>query len=125
MRYFQEITVWSDGSTKNGQYYLDDSKTWMVAYQAPNTHEFKRFKSPIKIDKRGRKFQLIKDGEPDSVYFGKPAPTVTLPAPNSIEVEGSNGAKYYVSQNNGKYSCTCQGFQFRRKCKHTDALGPL
>lgn len=36
----------------------------------------------------------------------------------SVQVPGSNGAFYIVTQSNGKYSCSCSGFQFRKKCKH-------
>ena len=33
-------------------------------------------------------------------------------------VKGSKGDEYVVTKENGKWSCTCTGFQFRRKCKH-------
>jgi uncharacterized Zn finger protein len=37
-----------------------------------------------------------------------------------IEVQGSKGAVYYVDPE--LHSCTCPGFTFRGKCKHTDIL---
>ena len=120
MKYFEETTKWTDNNAKNGSYYLDDSKTWMVAYQAPGESEYRRFKSPLRIDKRGRTFKAIKDGESDSLYIVKTE--VTKPTSKSIEVSGSNGAKYYVTKLGNSLTCTCQGFQFRRKCRHTDQI---
>ena len=120
MKYYLETTVWSDGSTKNGQYYLTDDKMYMVAYQAPGETEYKRFKSPIRIDKRGRKFKVIGDGESDSLYIVKTQPEA--PVAEAIPVSGSNGAKYYVTKRGKTLTCTCQGFQFRHKCKHIDSI---
>ena len=38
------------------------------------------------------------------------------------EVVGSRGNKYRVRRNSkGIWSCTCQGFGFRQKCKHVAA----
>jgi len=126
MKYFLETTVYGDGTSKNGHYYLDDSKTYMVAYKAPNQTEYKRFKSPIRIDKRGRTFKVVAPGEPDSVYIIKSADialqTPSKPASNAVAVAGSNGATYYVTKNMNTYVCTCSGFQFRRKCRHIDSI---
>jgi uncharacterized Zn finger protein len=37
-----------------------------------------------------------------------------------IEVQGSKGAVYWVDPE--LHSCTCPGYTFRGKCKHTDIL---
>ena len=57
-------------------------------------------------------------GEPDSVYFATtPEHTLT----NVVAtIAGSNGSVYSVSKSGHTYSCTCTGFQFRRKCKHVE-----
>ena len=34
------------------------------------------------------------------------------------QVEGSKGAVYTVTEEQGRRRCTCPGFQFRRTCKH-------
>jgi len=34
------------------------------------------------------------------------------------KVEGSKGAIYELTKTNGKWSCTCPGFEFRKICKH-------
>jgi hypothetical protein len=126
MKYFLETTIFSDGTAKNGSYYLSDDKSYMVAYKAPNQTEYKRFKSPIRIDKRGRTFKVVAPGEPDSVYITKPPDillqTPSKPASNAIQVSGSNGTTYYVTKNTNTYVCTCSGFQFRRKCRHIDSI---
>jgi hypothetical protein len=126
MKYFLETTVYTDGTAKNGHYYLSDDRMYMVAYQAPGQTEYKRFKSPIRIDKRGRTFKVVAPGEPDSVYIIK-SPDIALqtpskPASNAIPVTGSNGAVYYVTRSTNTYVCSCPGFSFRRKCKHIDSI---
>jgi hypothetical protein len=35
-----------------------------------------------------------------------------------VIVQGSKGNTYVVTKENGKSSCTCTGFSFRRTCKH-------
>ena len=126
MKYYLETTVYADGTAKNGHYYLDDSKTYMVAYQAPGQTEYKRFKSPIRIDKRGRTFKVVAPGEPDSVYIIKSADialqTPSKPASNAVAVTGSNGTIYHVTKNVNTYVCTCPGFSFRGKCRHLNEI---
>jgi hypothetical protein len=40
-----------------------------------------------------------------------------------FEVLSSKGdSNYIVSVDNGKYSCTCIGYSFRRKCKHIEQI---
>jgi hypothetical protein len=34
-------------------------------------------------------------------------------------VQGSKGNSYIVTKENGKTTCTCQGYQFRKTCKHS------
>ena len=38
-------------------------------------------------------------------------------------VEGSNGNRYTVTKIGGKYKCSCPGFGFRKKCKHSKRIG--
>ena len=117
MKYWEETTIWENRSIKNGTYYLSDDKSSMVGFISHGQTEMKIFKSPIKISTTGRKFKLIKDGEPDSVYFGKK----TVEA-SSIEVEGSGGKKYFVTKHGSTLTCTCSGLQFRNKCKHVEQI---
>jgi hypothetical protein len=39
-------------------------------------------------------------------------------APKTITVQGSKGDTYIVTKQNGKVSCTCSGFSFRKSCRH-------
>jgi len=39
-----------------------------------------------------------------------------------ILVKGSKGDTYVVTKENGKATCTCAGFQFRRTCKHSQSV---
>ena len=116
MKYFQEITEWADSpSAINHVYYMDDDKTKAVGYIKFGKGDLIKFKNPIRIDVRGRKFQVLKTkGEPDSVYFGKKEE----PKKDVITVKGSNGKEYYIEKVGSKYTCTCPGFTFRHTCKH-------
>lgn len=114
MKWFAETTEWKD-SIPNGIYLLDDSKTKMYAYRSPRDTTIKVFKNPIRIDVRGRKFAInpvqfktkIKEPEPEG---------------RVIEVRGSKGDIYKVTELNGNFSCTCSGFRFRGDCKHVKSM---
>ena len=115
MKYYQEVTDWGSASAQNHIYYLNDEKSFMVGYIKQGTVDLFKFKKPIRIDTRGRKFNLLKmKGEPDSVYFGEKEETKK----DVITVQGSNGKEYYIEKVGTKYTCTCPGFTFRHTCKH-------
>lgn len=66
---------------------------------------------PIRII---RKDLIIKIGDQDVCYKSKTTKdSVRL-------VEGSKGMVYTVTTQNGRSSCTCIGFQFRKSCKHIE-----
>ena len=121
MKYFQEITEWTEKSAVNHIYYLTDDKSKMVGYIKNGTTDLFKFKTPISISTKGRKFKLVKDGEADSVYFVKQEERTDKGA-NAIEIEGSGGKKYFVTKTKAGLTCSCTGFQFRRKCKHVDSI---
>ena len=105
MEALREVTDWA---TPNHTYLLDG--TTLVAYIKQGETEPFYFKNGIKhFDKRGRKFVKA-----DINLFEAPASS------NLIEVQGSKGAVYYVDPE--LHSCTCPGYTFRGKCKHTDIL---
>jgi hypothetical protein len=119
MKYFQEVTAWSEPNASNHIYYLKDDKSAMVGYIKVGTKSLFKFKNPIRIDTRGRKFVELKTkGEPDEVYFGKKEE----PKKDVIEVQGSNGKVYQLEKVGSKYTCTCPGFTFRHTCKHVTEL---
>lgn len=106
MKIMQETTGWSDGGTGNHVYVFNDSMTQAIAYVPAGSKILKRFKSPLKIDIRGRTFVELEDGSP------------TAPDPDVITVEGSRGEKYFLSKTDDYWVCTCPGFKFRGQCKH-------
>jgi hypothetical protein len=114
MKWFAETTNWED-STPNGIYLLNDSKSKMYAFRPFGTGEIKVFKNPIRIDLRGRKFAV------NSVQF-KTELKEPEPEGRVIEVRGSKGDIYKVTDVNGNLSCTCSGFRFRGECKHIKEL---
>jgi hypothetical protein len=114
MKWFAEITDWKD-STPNGIYLLDDGKSKMYAFKPFGTGTIKVFKNPIRIDVRGRKFAV------NSVQF-KTELKEPEPEGRVIEVRGSKGDIYKVTELNGNLSCTCSGFRFRGECKHIKEL---
>lgn len=40
----------------------------------------------------------------------------------TITVQGSKGNTYIVTKENGKATCTCPGFGFRKTCKHVQGI---
>ena len=111
---FKEITIWADGATTVNHTYLFDGDK-VVAYIRYGTSEAFWFKTPIKIDKRGRKFEQV-----DSMLFHSSFNVFT---PNNIkEVLGSKGTKYIV--NLDENTCTCPGYTYRGTCKHVKELEP-
>lgn len=122
MKFFQEVTVWADSpSSINHIYYMDDNKTAAVGYLKFGKGRLIKFKNPLKIDIRGRKFVELKDkkGEPDSKYFVK---SEEFKPKDAIIVKGSNGKEYQITKVGNQYSCTCPGFMFRHKCKHIEEM---
>jgi hypothetical protein len=118
MKFFKETTVWDSVTAQNHIYYLSDDKSKMVGYIKNSTTDLFKFKNPISIDLRGRKFVELTDKktEPDSVYFGKKE----KPKSDIITVQGSNGKEYFIEKVGARYTCTCPGFVFRNKCKHIE-----
>lgn len=125
MKYFQEITEWSDSpKAVNHIYYMSDDKSKTVGYLKFGTGRLIKFSTPIRLDVRGRKFVVVKDkkGEPDEKYFPKVQEEVKK---DVIEVQGSGGKVYHLEKVGSKYTCTCPGFTFRNKCKHVDSLNTV
>ncbi len=55
-------------------------------------------------------------------YEQKPAVSPPDASVRSWAVVGSKGAHYTVRANQGRYTCTCKGFGWRRKCKHIEQV---
>lgn len=107
MEAVKEITVWEDNAPINHTYLLDGDK--MIAYIRFGDTEPVYFSKPIRIDKRGRKFEKLKTN-PFDVRIDS----------DLIEFKGSKGDTYYVDP--VAQTCTCPGFTFRGTCKHVKEL---
>jgi hypothetical protein len=105
MQAYKEITEWD---SPNHTYLLDGNN--LVAYIINGTSSAHYFKNPIKgFDKRGRKFIKLDDN-----------PFEVTVSSALREVKGSKGSSYFVNDAEG--TCTCPGFTYRGKCKHTETL---
>lgn len=114
MNFFQETTEWGT-STPNHIYLLNDSKDKMYAYIAQGTNTVKEFKSPIRFDSRRRKFVKVANRWRFDVKTEKPTNPVWT-------VASSKGGSYTVELVNNQLTCTCPGFKYRSKCRHTDEI---
>lgn len=118
MKWYAETTEWAGATGPNHQYLLDDSKSRMYAYKPFGSQPAQKFKNPISISSRGRKFVLL------------PALQELLDQADLIEkatdrvwiVAGSKGNEYRVTEQAGTYYCTCSGFKFRGQCKHSEHI---
>jgi len=115
MKVFEEITAW-DQKTPNHTYFMDDSKSKAYAYIPVGGTELFEFKTPLKLDVRGRKFREV----PNTVGF---FPREDLKAVSKCwQVKGSKGDEYTVTEEDGVLTCSCSGFKFRAKCRHLDQI---
>ena len=107
MKHVVETTEWG-GATPNHEYFLNDSMTELFAYIPEGSKEKITLRGPIKFDRKGRKFKVLRSVPDEIKEEGTP-------------VSGKNGKVYYVSEKNGKIRCTCPGFYYRGKCSHTSS----
>jgi len=99
--------------------YLLDGTTLVAYIKAGDTEPF-YFKNGIKgFSRSGRKFEEVKTSPfKDWAKLLKAHITVTETPSYIKKVAGSKpGVTYEV--NTDENTCTCPGFQFRGKCKHT------
>ena len=111
MKWFAETTEWAEPRASNHIYLLDDSKSKMYAYVRHGSTTPERFSKPIRIDVRGRRFKV----NPEQFKIDIEA---EVPEGRVIEVTGSKGDVYRVTELRGEWSCTCSGFKFRGDCRH-------
>lgn len=115
MKFFQETTDWNEHGTPNHVYLFSDDKSKAFGYVKAGTEEVFKFKSPIRLDLRGRTFKAV----PNSFGYEIPAEEVEGQV---WTVKGSKGDEYKVTETRGEFACTCSGFRFRGGCKHVEAI---
>ena len=110
----QEITEWDIDYPIINKIYLLDLKDNIIAY-SNSDNSITQLKSPIKLDKRRRKFIKVNDNR-----FSK-----LIQKDNNTRIfkVKSKDNEYTVSlDNDNRLSCTCTGFTFRGNCKHIKAV---
>ena len=112
---FRETTVWTE-KTPNHTYLLEGDN--MLAYIPYGKTEATWFKKPIRIDRRGRKFEKLEENPFEAVAI--PQVVVEQRDVDVVEISGSKGAKYYL--NRIQKTCTCPGYTYRGTCKHVKEL---
>ena len=114
---YKETTVWADGSTSiNHTYLLEGDR--MIAYMRSQTSVPFYFRTPIRIDRRGRKFEKLEENPFEVINV--PQVVVEQKDADVVEISGSKGAKYYLNQ--AQKTCTCPGYTYRGTCKHVKEL---
>ena len=112
---YRETTEWTGStSTINHTYLLEGDK--MIAYMRSQTSVPFYFKTPIRIDKRGRKFERLEVNPFDNIFSVVQPQTIE----SVREIEGSKGARYYLNLEDK--TCTCPGYTYRGTCKHVKEL---
>ena len=111
MKFFQETT--EGGHYPNHVYLLSDNKEYMHGYVKAGGNVLEMMKSKYRFGTTKRKFKEV----PNTFSFVEPDVVVSK---DSWIVKGSKGENYIVERVAGKLTCTCSGFKFRGKCKHTE-----
>ena len=111
MKFFQETT--EGGHYPNHVYLLSDNKEFMYGYVRAGSEQLEMFQSRYRFGTTKRRFTEVPN------TFGYKELEVTVTA-DRWQVKGSSGNTYTVERVAGQLTCTCSGFKFRSKCKHTE-----
>jgi hypothetical protein len=103
----KEVSVWSESYDLNHIYLLNDSMTKVYGYIRNRDLKPTLFGGPRDFNTKYRKFEVLERIKEEE---------------DRIEVRGSKGDIYYVSEDNGQYKCTCVGFKYHGTCKHIDKV---
>lgn len=84
-------------------------------------------RSMIFHDVGGTTVRIAEDVTPedsDAIWVRLPHPDSNAQVSDNVEyqISGSTGSSYTVTLNNGQWSCGCQGFVFRRQCRHINEV---
>lgn len=121
MKILKEITEWETGSMNHT--YLISNSGKLVAYAKWHSDtDVQVLKSRASFDKRYRKFVEVKHAALAKIakQIGDEVEKKEELVGRKIEVKSDSGKTYIVTENKGRYTCSCPGFTFRGKCKHID-----
>ena len=104
MKLVIETTVFSGAKMPNHSYLLNDTGI-AIGMRKFSVGPVTRFRTPLRLDIRGRTFKLVDDLGSDADVSSK-----------VVEVAGSKGDVYFVDV--FRKQCSCTGFKYRGECKH-------
>ena len=115
LKAIEEVTEWvGDFKAPNHVYLMDGDKA--LGYMIYGEGKQIYFKSPIRLDKRYRKFITL-EKNPFTEYKNCDTIDDVEEKKNIVSVAGSKGAIYQVDLD--AKTCTCPAFMFRgASCKH-------
>jgi hypothetical protein len=114
MKAFQEITEWdTEFRMPNHVYFLSDSKDKMYAY-VNKAGVVETVRIPYKFKASGRRFKEVPNTWGFKLAEDVPEGFVKI-------VIGSKGERYTITEVNNVRQCSCPGFKFRGKCRHTES----
>jgi cupin superfamily acireductone dioxygenase involved in methionine salvage len=130
MEILKEITHWQVDFAQPNHTYLINNKNQIIAYAKYNSNKIEILKSRHVLDKRYRKFVTdnhIKLSELIPKYISEDIKKEDnkndyIPKNSRVFKVKSKEKIYTVILNNNRYTCTCIGFEYRRKCRHVDAV---
>jgi len=115
MKAIQETTVWeTDYAVPNHVYFVNDSRDKMFAYIPAGSDQIQEFKRPIRFSVSRRKFHEVENRWGYVIPEDMPEGFVKI-------VIGSKGERYTITEVNNVRQCSCPGFKFRGKCRHTES----
>jgi hypothetical protein len=115
MKAFQETTEWAtDFAMPNHVYFLSDSKDKMYGYVKSSTGKIQEMSTPYRFKASGRKFKEVANVWGFKIAEDVPEGFVKI-------VIGSKGERYTITEVNNVRQCSCPGFKFRGKCRHTES----
>lgn len=114
MKFFQETT--EGGHYPNHVYLLSDNKEYMHGYVKAGSDVLEMMKTKYRFAASKRRFKEV----PNTFGFVEALEPVVADTADRWSVKGSKGEIYTVERVGKKLTCTCSGFKFRNKCKHTE-----
>lgn len=130
MEIVKETTIWDCGYKVCNHTYLLSKSNKVLAYADERNGEIIKLKSQFVLDKRYRKFESVKHAGLSKIaktfVEDEPVKTALVKPTENIRVfhVKSKDKVYTVTFNkkNQSVNCACIGFNYRRYCKHSDAV---
>jgi len=124
MQILKETTEWESDFPIINKIYLLDLKDNIIAY-TNSDNIIIQLKSPIKIDRRRRKFIKVNHAGLSKLILNYKSEDNNYNIINNntrIFKVKSKDKEYTVLLKDNNYNCNCIGFGYRGKCKHSDAV---